>query len=86
MKEIKMIGRIKNRAFIFVLIVLVLVIFFHVIKIINLKQFEMMSDEEMYFSNSASNDKKDLIHNFNQQIPNRKYVYIDLGANNGKEI
>ena len=81
-----MIGRIKNRAFIFVLIVLVLVIFFHVIKIINLKQFEMMSDEEMYFSNSASNDKKDLIHNFNQQIPNRKYVYIDLGANNGKEI
>ncbi len=81
-----MIVRIKNRAFIFVLIVLVLVIFFHVIKIINLKQLEMMSDEEMYFSNSASNDKKDLIHNFNQQIPNRKYVYIDLGANNGKEI
>ena len=86
MKEIRMSGKIRTRLFILILIALVFVIFFYVKNIINLKQFQslmMMSDEEMYFSNSVLKDKQDLIDNFNEQTPNRKYVYIDLGANNG---
>jgi hypothetical protein len=56
------------------------------IKLIWIESSITMSNEEMFYSNSIFKDKQDIIDNFNQEVDNRKYVLIDLGANKGLKL
>jgi hypothetical protein len=82
MKEMK--RKFKNISLILVIVVLIIVLL-SINGILNFRRIEsLLKDEDLYFSNSILIDKKAIVHNFNEQIPNRKYVFIDLGANNGR--